>query len=128
MASEEMWENGEPTDYGIEVYTEGDCWALAWALHEITGLPVVLAGTRETWQHVFVHAGRNKYLDITGFNTRKEAVGWSYDNTLVWLKKYEMESVDTYLDAIEWDNFLYLGEWDEARGMAGLIRAKYLAQ
>lgn len=56
-------------------YTEGDCWALALALHRKTGWPMVALGyedeestpyTERGWVHVVVRTPDDRLLDVRG--------------------------------------------------------------
>lgn len=59
-----------------EVYTEGDCWRLAEALHHMTHCPIVMLGhqnethpdTEFDWWHMGVLIAPNMFLDITGIH------------------------------------------------------------
>jgi hypothetical protein len=63
------WRNGAPTEYGIEVYTEGDCWILAGRLHALFGFDIYSVDEDVHW---VVRVGRNSYLDVEGLHTRAE--------------------------------------------------------
>ena len=63
------WRNGEPTDAGIEAFTEGDCWILAIHLSRLTGWPVYTVDHDRHW--VVRVPGEDRYLDITGVYTRQ---------------------------------------------------------
>lgn len=72
-----MWSKGAPTDFGVEVFTEGECWTLAYYLHKIGGWPVHVLhrkGEPRLWEHVVVKIGRNQYLDVNGVQTEKALV------------------------------------------------------
>lgn len=68
-----LWSRGGPTEYGIEVFTEGECWTLAYYLHRIGGWPICTIAPKDDpdwWEHVVVRVGHNTYFDVTGFHTR----------------------------------------------------------
>lgn len=61
----------------VTAFTEGDCWALAIAVHKMTGWPLVLAGTDSAsdldgYSHVMVRMPDGLLLDITGASTVEE--------------------------------------------------------
>jgi hypothetical protein len=61
------------TNDDIEVYTEGDCFVLAQAVHEITGWPMCAFSYDNTPDlHAFVMTPDGKYLDIEGKHTPKQ--------------------------------------------------------
>lgn len=66
----DLWFAGSPTEYGIEVFTEGDCWALAWYVAKATGGRLATLGW-PGWEHVVVQVGPDEYLDATGMSTRR---------------------------------------------------------
>src|SRR6478609_5507007 len=68
---------GRATYYGVQAYTEGDCWILAYALHELTSLPLALTGTALDWDHVMLALPNGEFLDITGI-CGKEAMLYNY--------------------------------------------------
>jgi hypothetical protein len=58
----------------ISVFTSGDCISLAWAIHQLTGLPIAVfttAGVEDSeWTgHVAIQVGEDQFLDITGIRT-----------------------------------------------------------
>lgn len=64
----------------IETYTQGDCYALARALHEVTGWPLlaVLALKDDEilgWTHMGVRHPSGAFLDVEG--------SWSDEDTLI---------------------------------------------
>ena len=90
------WYPGGPTPYGIEVFTAGDCWALAWYLAQLTGGRLVTLGWPE-WRHVAVRLDRhdrNLYLDATGLHTRSDlATNWGLP-----VKPLPMQHIETFQD------------------------------
>lgn len=67
MALKDVWHTSGPTDYGIEVYTHGDCWALAHYMAKITDGNIALIGG-EIWRHAMLELDEG-YLDIKGIHT-----------------------------------------------------------
>lgn len=61
-----FWKNGLPTPHCIEVFTQGDCWALAYRITEITPLRMYIVDGGRHW----VAGDGKKFLDITGVSTR----------------------------------------------------------
>lgn len=61
--------DGVPSADAITVFTEGDCWALAVAIHDLTGWPLVAAGIGDDadwWDHMLVETPNGKLMDIFG--------------------------------------------------------------
>lgn len=65
----------------IRAFTQGDCWALALALHEATGWQLVAIGYSDewaqpleyrSWEHVGVRRADGKVVDITGVHEEPE--------------------------------------------------------
>ena len=73
-----LWSEGEITAYGEMVYTEGDCWALAYAMSELmlppgpSTLRIYTLGRTTNWWHVVVRVGEDLYLDAYGLSTGAE--------------------------------------------------------
>lgn len=64
---------GVPSADAITVFTDGDCWALAVAIHDLTGWPLVAAGVgpdADWWDHVLVETPNGKLMDIHGEQDR----------------------------------------------------------
>lgn len=71
--SSHHWRNGEPTDFGISTFTEGDCWILAYELWRETGWPIYRVGPTsdpDGAQHYVIKAPGDRYLDVIGVHTR----------------------------------------------------------
>jgi hypothetical protein len=69
----DLWAQGGPTERGLEVYTEGDCWALAYHVARLTGGHIVTCGG-SWWEHVLVRVARNRYLDAAGLWSREQVL------------------------------------------------------
>jgi hypothetical protein len=66
------------------VFTSGHCAALAWAIHQNTGLPIAVFtnpdSNPEEWTgHVAIKLGEDEFLDITGIRTA-ESIRKSFRN------------------------------------------------
>mgnify|MGYP001610609251 CR=1 FL=1 len=61
-----------------ERYTEGDCWALAYALHKLTGAPIMMVNGYDNWCHAIVQVSSSEYLDIYGTaSAEKQVSRWN---------------------------------------------------
>ena len=66
------------TEHDVMVYTEGDCWLLAWALHTVSGLNIIVSGNLDWWDHVALVTSDGYVLDILGWQTTEEwTESWS---------------------------------------------------
>lgn len=78
--------DGYPTVHCVDVFTMGDCWALAAELSrqskadpDLTDLEIYLVGGGLHW--VAGVPGADQFLDITGLNTRYEVLrNWRSDS------------------------------------------------
>lgn len=102
----DLWDAGKATERGIEVYGEGDCWALAWHVAQQTGGRIhVLGDWNDTryWEHVVVevsgHDATETYLDITGPVTR-DALTRSWHRALEPIPDACTRDLDTYVSAL----------------------------
>lgn len=69
--AQRLWSNDQATEWGVEVFTEGECWTLAYYVHRMGNWPVYwLEREPYYWEHVVVKVGYNKYLDVNGVQTR----------------------------------------------------------
>lgn len=121
-----LWCDGAPTEYGIEVFTAGDCWALAWYLVHNTGGRLVTLGWPE-WRHVAVrldHHDRNLYLDAYGIHTREDLTSrWGLP-----VKPLPMQHIETfqdYEDVLD-AGFCYPVTHGEVSDFAHLLTARHL--
>lgn len=123
---EDLWHPGGPTEYGIEVFTAGDCWALAWYLAHNTGGRLVTVGWPD-WRHVAVrldHHDRNLYLDATGLRTRAELAS-AWGGKVVPLNMNLVETFDDYEEVLD-AGFVYDITHGEVSDFAHLLTALYL--
>lgn len=77
---DELWVpgmgGGEPSAYGVEVYTAGDCWLLAWHVAAVLAeqgrhARIMTLGWPQ-WEHVVVRVAPGLYLDATGLASRSD--------------------------------------------------------
>lgn len=70
----QLWKNNQPTDEGVNVYTEGDCWILSYYLAKRLGTRVALIGGR-MWGHAVAEVPNStKYLDVEGLHTKHSLI------------------------------------------------------
>ena len=124
---EPLWVDGNATYFGVEVYTEGDCWALAWHIARLLEPQlgkgrIVTLGGRTDWWHVAVRVGQDEYLDITGIKSKRELSGaWGkHVIPLEPIHESDLEEYETWLDT----EFGYGGH-AEAELVAQLVIEKY---
>lgn len=73
-----LWDEDGLTEYGEMVYTEGDCWALAWHAAQLLedadlqGPLLHTVGRKDSWCHVVVKLAEDEYLDANGVHTKHE--------------------------------------------------------
>lgn len=104
----------------VDLFTQGDCGALAARIHELTGWPVcgvrvgvgagvdpALVHTR-TWTHVMVRTPEGLYLDVTGARTAPDTkkhwmgeqverpTGTRHDEVLVEIRDVWLSPFDEY--------------------------------
>lgn len=90
---EPLWDEGV-TERLEEIYTEGDCWKLAYALHERYGYEVYTFGVSDdSWYHVAVKVDEDTFLDITGFSDEDELAG-PYGEIVVKVSDEHLTSAD----------------------------------
>jgi hypothetical protein len=82
MLLDVLWLDG-PTEDGVETYSFGDCWMLAFYLQKVVGGDIVLLGDLDYWEHVCVRVG-DRYLDVKGAHSLDELQNaWRFPAT-VW--------------------------------------------
>jgi len=74
----------EPSEGVIYAFTQGDCWRLALAMRDLTGLPLAFATPglvlNDYWVHVGLKVGE-KILDIKGLHSAADwGKEWVGDN------------------------------------------------
>jgi hypothetical protein len=68
-------DDGGPTPTSIRLYTQGDCWILAFELGLLLDAPLlalVSENDEHEWDHVVVDLGRETVLDVQGRASRDE--------------------------------------------------------
>lgn len=125
---ERLWEDGpdggEPTEYGIEVYTAGDCWALAWHVAMLTGGTICTLGCWPGWNHVVVEVGRDRYLDALGIHAAA-GLRAEWGGPVVPMGSADVKTLADYTDALTAD-FMYFCGHGEAAEFARRLTAKHL--
>lgn len=124
------------TEYGIECFTAGDCWALAWHLYRLlqrrpeTDPRLCVVGEWPGWSHVVVEIDTGLFLDATGLNTYDDlATSWGSD-PVVHLPAEVGTGIDSYRRALSEDGqpygFCYpIGHGETAKA-AALVLAEHL--
>lgn len=76
-----LTESGVPTGLARDIYTQGDCWILAFELGLLLNAPLLALVSNDSphaWDHVVVDLGRETVLDVEGRATRDEITSrWS---------------------------------------------------
>lgn len=127
-AGEALWLGDDLTPYGMETYTEGDCWALAWHVAQLlkptlgSGLLYTL-GRKASWRHVVVKVGEDLFLDALGLHTGAE-VEAEWGHKLVPVPQAFEKRVGAYQAYLDTD-FVYRSGHSEANRIAVLLVDKY---
>ena len=73
---EEMLRYTPLSEESVEIFTKGDCWALARVLHELGAGELVMLVSEPApsveWSHILIRRPNGKYLDAYGLLTEKE--------------------------------------------------------
>lgn len=118
----------------IRHYTEGDCWALAIAVSELTGLPMYGVGYRDErggdpneryWCHVVVQVAYDKYLDIRGIRTADEVFEefTNFGGDMYPLVKANLQDS---IDDRDIYGFIFCESWEVVQADATKLVAAYL--
>jgi hypothetical protein len=101
-----LTETGKPTPLTRVIYTQSDCWLLAFELGLKLNAPLLALVDPDDpfdWDHVVVDLGRETVLDVEGLATRDEITRcWSkplYPKVLRELGRHH--SMDEYLIALD---------------------------
>lgn len=131
MRDDPIWDNGEPTEYGVEVFTAGDCWVLAYYLHALGGWPVFSIAPRDDlnyWEHVVIQLDDETYFDVTGPRDAKEMLElWGGSNYVYVLEGARFTSWRAYQLYFGGDltEFLFPNSKAKAKRMARFLYDKY---
>lgn len=121
-----LWRDGAPTEYGTEVFTAGDCWALAWYVAHLTGGRLVTLDWPE-WRHVAVRLDRHDrglYLDAYGLHTRDKLTR-QWGLPVKPLPMAHIETFQDYEDVLD-AGFCYPVTHGEVSDFAYLLTARHL--
>lgn len=129
---EPIWKDGAPTEYGIEVFTAGDCWVLAYYLHKIGGWPIFSIAPRADlrwWEHIVVQIDADTYLDVMGPQEASKmletwAAGDSYVYVLEGARFRSWKEYELFMGG-DLCEFYYQNSRSKARRMAQLLFDKY---
>jgi hypothetical protein len=115
-------------------YTEGDCWALAIAVSELTGLPMLGVGYADEngvdpneryWCHVVVKVDDDTVLDIRGLRTPDEV----FDEFTKFggvLYPMARENLQDSLDDVGTYGFIFCDSWKTVTADAEKLVRAYL--
>lgn len=118
----------------IRHYTEGDCWALAIAVSELTGLPMRGVGYRDErgvdpneryWCHVVVQVADDQFLDVRGIRTAEE-VFEEFTNFGGELYPLVKENLQDSIDDRDIFGFIFCESWEAVKADAAKLVAAYL--
>lgn len=126
-----LLEAGQLTEHGEKLYTEGDCWALAWHFAHLLGTPESLytMGEVHRWQHVVLQVDDDLYLDATGLWTEAQ-LDQVWHTKLTPLPYGATRSLEAYTDYLDQKSFVFghAGGHCEARRVAeAMLRLPELA-
>lgn len=122
ITDEIIWAGNGLTDYGHEVYSCGDCWALAWHVAAESGGRLWLLGPLEEWCHVVVEVAPGLFLDHRGLSTATELDG-RWEEPLRRLPSAATVSIEAYTDIL-YTGFCYGSGHAEAHAVAARLLAR----
>lgn len=116
-------------------YTEGDCWALAIAVHELTGLPMLAVGysgdsepsNERYWCHVVVQVEGLMVLDITGLNPGDVVVS-EYMKTHGVFFDISKEDLRLPIEDADHSGFSHCESWEQIREDAVRLVEAYIPE
>lgn len=111
--------NGVPNDSCITAFTEGDCWALAIVLSEMTSWPCVCIGVTDAyasdeWGHVMVLMPDGMLLDITGPRHPDEV-------DEIWGSGQWERGIASIKDDMFDTSLIFCADWDVVRNVASVL-------
>lgn len=121
-----QWFKDAPTDWGIEIFTEAECWVLAYYLHKLGGWQICILGEHRSWywEHVVVQIGEDAFLDVEGIHTQDE-LEEQWHQKLVPLEVRTFKTWNTYQAFMDGEfQFSEAQRW--ARTMAKRLVGKYV--
>lgn len=109
----------------IEEFTEDKCWALAFVLNEMTGLPMMFFGcSGDEWYHVAIQVTPDLFLDVKGFHD-SETILRSYAGDSFWeCRKDDRDIVAMEADGGDEDDYESYSMM-RAREVAPLVLSAY---
>lgn len=126
--AEPLWEDGEPTEEAHTIFTEGDCWALAWSVALLTGGHPTTLGDWPGWEHVVVDLGpehgERRYIDVEGLHTGADLeADWSVP--LHRMADEHVASLSAYTRALD-ASFVFGTHHGEVAEFARLLVGKHV--
>lgn len=104
-------------------YTQGDCWALAIAVHEMTGLPMLAVGYtgddgepphERYWCHVVIKVDGGMVLDIRGLRPPEEAIAeFMKSHGVLW--DITATDLQPSIDDAQTYGFTFCESWEQVR-------------
>ena len=118
----------------IRHYTEGDCWALAIAVSELTGYPLYGVGYRDErgvdpneryWCHIVVQVADDAYLDVRGVRNSEEVFAefTKFGGEMFPMVKANLQDS---IDDIDLYGFIFCESWDVVKADAAELVSTYL--
>lgn len=125
-----LWEVSGPTEDGLDAFTLGDCWVLAWAIAQKLPEGRILAmGNSETywWGHVVVEVGENRYLDIHGISSEQELFArWGSSAVTEFWEVEDLASFESYQEELGIFAFSYIESLHDADVVAEELLALHV--
>lgn len=115
-------------------YTQGDCWALAIAVSEMTGLPLLGVGYNDErgfpssdryWCHVVVGLGDGTVLDVRGVRDPEEVFEefTNFGGELFPMVKSDLQDA---VEEVGTHGFIHTDSWETVQSDAEKLVAAYL--
>jgi hypothetical protein len=81
----------------IELYTDGDCWYLAWHMHLLSGFDLAMVGRIDNWYHFGVLSPNGMFIDIYGPADLEEVVNkWDANVNVVTAQEFVDDCMDDF--------------------------------
>lgn len=117
-------------------YTEGDCWALAVAVQEMTGLPMFAVGytgdadqspADRYWCHVVVQVDDRRVLDVRGLRESDEAISeYLKSHGVLW--PITQDDLQWEIDDAAQSGFSHCDSWEQIREDAAILVAAHIPE